>query len=58
MEPTQTAFVLCNKWNIKSTAAISLTVNKAAEALDFYANGFGAEELFRMPMAASRTPSS
>lgn len=31
------------------TVSISLTTKRSAEALDFYARAFGAEELFRMP---------
>lgn len=31
------------------TVAISLTVKRAADALDFYVKAFGAVELFRMP---------
>lgn len=31
------------------TVSFSLTVKDAAQALEFYANAFGAKELFRMP---------
>lgn len=43
------SFIMDSNSENAPTVSLSLTVNDTAEALDFYSNAFGAEEIFRMP---------